>query len=78
MSKSYLLKNGTIVNEGKQFVADFLIKDGRITNALIQLSTDFYCNRRNQFRRKIMLPGCIDDQVHFREPGLTFIKLILN
>ncbi|MBK9190803.1 MAG: dihydroorotase [Crocinitomicaceae bacterium] len=65
----YLLKNATIVNEGKKFIGDVLIVGERIEKigaglsdaraAVIDLSG------------KILIPGMIDDQVHFREPGLT-------
>ncbi|MFN8211280.1 MAG: dihydroorotase [Bacteroidales bacterium] len=69
---SILIKDGTIVNEGKQYRSDILItgkkisyigvtepgsipKDAKIINA----------------SGKLVIPGVIDDQVHFREPGLT-------
>lgn len=65
----YLLKNGILINEGTKKQTDLLIQDGRIkkighnlshpTASVIELDGSF------------VLPGCIDDQVHFREPGLT-------
>lgn len=70
MSVNYLLRSATIVNEGKQVVADLLIQDGRITKISPFISTDFYCTEIN-LEGKYLLPGCIDDQVHFREPGLV-------
>ena len=70
MSKSILLKGGTIVNEGVKFVADILIKDGRIERIDNSISLDFEIEEIN-LEGKYILPGCIDDQVHFREPGLT-------
>ena len=70
MSVNYLLRSATIVNEGKQFVADLLIQDGRITKISPSISTDFNCTEIN-LEGKYLLPGCIDDQVHFREPGLV-------
>ena len=70
MSKSILLKGGTIVNEGKQFIADILIKNGRIERIDSSISVDYSLEEIN-IEGKLILPGCIDDQVHFREPGLT-------
>jgi dihydroorotase len=70
MSKSILLKGGTIVNEGVKFVADILIKDGRIERIENSISLDYEIEEIN-LEGKYILPGCIDDQVHFREPGLT-------
>jgi dihydroorotase len=70
MSVNYLLRSATIVNEGKQVVADLLIQDGRITKISPSISTNFHCTEIN-LEGKYLLPGCIDDQVHFREPGLV-------
>lgn len=67
---SYLIKNTSIVNEGKTINGDVLIKNGRIekVGANIQVQESIKeINGENQF----LLPGVIDDQVHFREPGLT-------
>jgi dihydroorotase len=68
--KSTILKSGTIVNEGKQFVADILIKNGRIEKIASTISNEFNAEEID-VTGKLILPGCIDDQVHFREPGLT-------
>ena len=70
MSNSTLLKSGTIVNEGKQVVADILIKNGRIEKIASSIDSTANCNVID-LKGKFILPGCIDDQVHFREPGLT-------
>lgn len=70
MSTITLLKSGTIVNEGKQFVADILIKNGRIEKIGPNLKVNGAYSEVN-LEGKLILPGCIDDQVHFREPGLT-------
>ena len=67
---TYLIKNTQIVNEGKTIQADVLIKNGRIEKIASQIDTKgaiTEINGENQF----LLPGVIDDQVHFREPGLT-------
>lgn len=70
MSNTIVLRNGTIVNEGKQFVADILIKNGRIERIDPQINVVERCTEVD-LTGKIIVPGCIDDQVHFREPGLT-------
>ena len=69
MSKSVILRSGTIVNEGKQFVADILIKNNRIEKIEPTIQNTEAIEEIN-IEGKYVLPGCIDDQVHFREPGL--------
>jgi dihydroorotase len=64
-----LFKSGTIVNEGKKFVGDVLVKDGRIEQIGTSISYDGNHEEVN-IEGKLLLPGLIDDQVHFREPGL--------
>ena len=66
---STLIRSATIVNEGKQFVADVFIKDGIIER--IGASVDIKADQEINAEGLHLLPGCIDDQVHFREPGLT-------
>ena len=67
----YLLKNIQVINEGQIKTADVLIKNGRIEKVLPQISlTDKNVTEINGEGR-YLLPGAIDDQVHFREPGLT-------
>lgn len=70
MSSSVILRSATIVNEGKQLVADVYIKDGIIQKIGTNLSAVENTQEYN-LEGKYLLPGCIDDQVHFREPGLT-------
>lgn len=67
---STILRSGTIVNEGKQFVADVLIKNGRIEKIASTISNESNAEEID-VAGKLILPGLIDDQVHFREPGLT-------
>jgi dihydroorotase len=67
--QSWLLKGGMIVNEGTTFAADILIKDGRI--AKIGSSLQDPSAKELNVEGLHILPGAIDDQVHFREPGLT-------
>lgn len=70
MSQRYLIKNCTIVNEGRSIVQDLLISNGRIEKIGPSLSTSSSVIEING-EGKHLLPGAIDDQVHFREPGLT-------
>ncbi|MDT3405635.1 dihydroorotase [Mucilaginibacter terrae] len=66
---SILIKAATIVNEGRQFVADVLVKDGLIER--IDNNIDAHADEVINAEGLHLLPGAIDDQVHFREPGLT-------
>lgn len=67
--KTYLIKNARIINENRILESDVLIKDGIINKIGKDLSdstaTVIDANGKH------LLPGAIDDQVHFREPGLT-------
>lgn len=65
-----LIKNATLVNEGQITVKDVLVKDGRIDNIGNNLSAGAGVREINA-EGLHLLPGVIDDQVHFREPGLT-------
>ena len=67
---NYLLKNGTIINEGRIFTSDILIKEDRIEKigSIIENNSGAV---EIDASGKLIIPGCIDDQVHFREPGLT-------
>ena len=68
--QKYLLKNIQVVNEGKIQPSDVLIRDGRIER--IGASIDFPGAVKEINGEGLHLfPGVIDDQVHFREPGLT-------
>ncbi|MGV3704103.1 MAG: dihydroorotase [Arcticibacter sp.] len=66
---SILIKSATIVNEGKSFEADVFIREGRIEQ--IGSNIDKKADKEINAEGLHLLPGCIDDQVHFREPGLT-------
>ncbi|HQZ50741.1 MAG TPA: dihydroorotase [Chitinophagaceae bacterium] len=69
--QKYLIKNIHIVNEGSIINADVLITNGRIDTILPQIvNAGGNCIEING-EGKYLFPGCIDDQVHFREPGLT-------
>lgn len=65
-----LIANANIVNEGKVFQGDILIKDQFIEKIGKNISADS-ADQVIDARGKYLLPGVIDDQVHFREPGLT-------
>lgn len=65
-----LVLNANIVNEGKVFTGDVYIKDGRIDKIGNNFS-GLEADKTIDANGKYLLPGVIDDQVHFREPGLT-------
>ncbi|MDL1913269.1 MAG: dihydroorotase [Bergeyella sp.] len=65
-----LIKNAKIVNEGKIFSGDILIENDRISKISEGISGE-RAERIIEANGKLLLPGIIDDQVHFREPGLT-------
>lgn len=67
----YLIKNIRIVNEGLIQTADILIKNGRIEKIAPLISSTDAATIEINGEGKFLLPGAIDDQVHFREPGLT-------
>ena len=67
-----VIQGGTIVNEGRTFDGIILIEDEKITQiipgqTLPEVSADEVIDASGCF----ILPGLIDDHVHFREPGLT-------
>jgi dihydroorotase len=68
--EKYLIQNIAVVNEGKSIVLDVLIENGRIIKLAPQVSNSIRAIVING-EGKYLLPGVIDDQVHFREPGLT-------
>lgn len=65
----YLLKNGRLVNEGQQVIADVLIEGSFIKKIAASISDP--TATVIDLEGKLLIPGMIDDQVHFREPGLT-------
>jgi dihydroorotase len=66
---SILIKSATIVNENRQYISDILVKDGLIER--IDKHIDVKADQTIDAEGLYLFPGCIDDQVHFREPGLT-------
>ncbi len=67
-----LIHQATIINEGEQYVGSVLIEDNRIA-AIIRgtelngITAEHIIDAKGQY----LIPGCIDDHVHFRDPGLT-------
>lgn len=68
--KKLLIKNARLVNEGEIRDADVLIHGERIEKISTGITADDSCQVLDA-KGKFLLPGMIDDQVHFREPGLT-------
>lgn len=67
MAKRLLIVNGLLINEGKKIHADLLIEGTRIARIDKQISTS--ADEIIDASGLYVLPGVIDDQVHFREPG---------
>jgi dihydroorotase len=67
---NYVLKNAQIVNEGKIIASDLRISEGRIAKIATEI-TPTPGDVVLDLKGKHVFPGMIDDQVHFREPGLT-------
>lgn len=66
-----LIKNATLINEGRSFIADLRIENEYIAeiseNGLVSKPNETVIDAEGKW----LVPGVIDDQVHFREPGLT-------
>ncbi|MCR9084766.1 MAG: amidohydrolase family protein, partial [Cyclobacteriaceae bacterium] len=69
MKPTYLIQQATLVNEGKTFVADVLIENEKIQKIGSIPAQEGY--HLIDGKGKVLLPGVIDGQVHFRDPGLT-------
>ncbi len=69
---NYYIKDATLVNEGKTFVASVFVSDGKIAK-IVQADESFDCGSATviEAKGKYLFPGVIDEHVHFREPGLT-------
>ncbi len=70
MAEQILIKNARMVNDAQILDGDLLIRDGRIE----QVSSEIAVPDRAKILDadgKVLMPGMIDDQVHFREPGAT-------
>lgn len=67
-----LIKGGVIVNEGRSFQGDLLIENGRIAEISNRGTLPRgACQQEMDITGCFVLPGVIDEHVHFREPGLT-------
>jgi len=76
---SILIQNATIINEGKSFRSDLLIKDELISAIGPQALKNVPDGAtRIDATGLLLIPGIIDDHVHFREPGLTYKGDILS
>src|SRR5215217_2677345 len=71
LMQMYLIKNIQVVNEGRVQAMDVLVKDGRIEKMSQQITAVNGGFVEINGEGKYLFPGVIDDQVHFREPGLT-------
>ena len=75
----YIIKNATLVNEGKSFLASVVILGDTIEKIIPEDSQQTTDDRQQDYEGYeiidatglLLLPGAIDDQVHFRDPGLT-------
>jgi dihydroorotase len=77
MPSSFHIANATIVNEGRIFKGDVFVREGRIFKVIPAGKIDGRYLPQGTYIKieagnKYLLPGVIDDQVHFREPGLTY------
>lgn len=67
---SVLIKNATVVNENKRFNGGVLI-EGAFISKVFEGEAPYTADKVIDAEGKLLIPGAIDDQVHFREPGLT-------
>ena len=76
---NYYIKNATLVNEGQTFVASVFVSDGKIAKIVREgedgpsTGSGTFCTSAQVIDAtgKYLIPGIIDEHVHFREPGLT-------
>ncbi len=66
-----IIRNATIVNEGRKFVGSVVIEDEMIQEVLESDDTTQYYDLEIDATGLYLFPGVIDDHVHFREPGMT-------
>ena len=80
MEKNILLSNAKVINEGQIFAAEVIIEGDLIKDIIPHDSKDYQEFRNHAMKDnmevhdlnfKYLMPGMIDDQVHFRDPGLT-------
>lgn len=68
---SVVLRDALVVNEGRSFQADIVVRSGVIDRVAPEGVGSVAGVRDMDVKGRTLLPGVIDDQVHFREPGLT-------
>lgn len=69
---NYFIQDATLVNEGRTFVASVFVSDGKIAKIVSEGEPfDFGSATVIDAKGKYLIPGVIDEHVHFREPGLT-------
>ena len=68
--ESIIIKNGIIINEGVKSEVDILIRNGRIEEIAPVIVKQ--ADKTIDATGKLIIPGLIDDQVHFREPGMEY------
>ncbi|HET8809857.1 MAG TPA: dihydroorotase [Flavobacteriaceae bacterium] len=76
--KKTLIKNAKIVNEGKIMEGDVYIENGTIAEIAPSISAKSHNIEIFDAEGQYLFPGAIDDQVHFREPGLTHKETIAS
>lgn len=68
----YIIKNATVVNEGIRFTGNVLIENGKIGKISSTPIDNPHGYEAIDAKSMLLLPGAIDDQVHFREPGMEY------
>ena len=68
---AFVVRDALVVNDGATLQADVLVRDGRIERVAAEGIGAVKNARDFDAKGRYLLPGAIDDQVHFREPGLT-------
>ena len=69
---NYYIKHATLVNEGQTFVASVFVSDGKIAKIVPEgAAFDYGSATMIDGAGKYLIPGIIDEHVHFREPGMT-------
>ena len=70
---NYLIENATLVNEGQTFVASVFVSDGKIAKIVREgVTFDSGSTMVIDAQGKYLIPGIIDEHVHFREPGMEY------
>ena len=73
MAAPFVIRQATVVNEGQQYVADVYVENGKIKKIVVGENPDIEAHFNVVPAQGLyLLPGVIDDQVHFREPGWEY------